>query len=235
MDDARQWAEEQWSACDPGDRRRTRRAVALGVRMAGHSDRSLPRQMAGMADLKAACRLLDSEGDARGAHGAPPRPGSASRRLVRGSRPVRPGSDLSRFQRPSGDRRAWTDRQRRTGERFHPRLQRPDLSGGSGAAGWPTDHRSGGTHRPNARRHPQRHGNQGAAPEAGYWVGPLVRDASGHRTPAGESAPDQRRRQRHLSVLPPGGRCRMARPVAALPVIEDLEAPGIAAVPPAQP
>ena len=62
MDDARQWAEEQWSACDLGDRRRTRRAVALGVRMAEHSDRSLPRQMAGMADLKAAYRLLDSEG-----------------------------------------------------------------------------------------------------------------------------------------------------------------------------
>jgi hypothetical protein len=30
--------------------------------MAEHSDRSLPRQMAGMADLKAAYRLLDSEG-----------------------------------------------------------------------------------------------------------------------------------------------------------------------------
>jgi Transposase DNA-binding len=62
MDDARQWAEEQWSTCDLGDRRRTRRAVALGVKMAEHSDRSLPRQMAGMADLKAAYRLLDSEG-----------------------------------------------------------------------------------------------------------------------------------------------------------------------------
>jgi hypothetical protein len=41
MDGVWQWAEEQWSACDLGDRRRTRRAVALGVRMAEHSNRCI--------------------------------------------------------------------------------------------------------------------------------------------------------------------------------------------------
>jgi len=74
MDGAWQWAEEQWSTCDLGDRRRTRRAVALGSTMAEHSDRSLPRQMAGMADMKAAHRLLDSEGVTLEALTAPPPP-----------------------------------------------------------------------------------------------------------------------------------------------------------------
>ncbi|WP_429649950.1 IS4/Tn5 family transposase DNA-binding protein [Skermanella aerolata] len=61
MDGPWQWAEEQWSTCDLGNRRRTRRAVTLGARIAEHSDQSLPRQMVGMADLKAAYRLLDGK------------------------------------------------------------------------------------------------------------------------------------------------------------------------------
>jgi hypothetical protein len=61
MDEARRWAEEQWSECCLGDQRRTRRAVEVGARMAASSDQSLPKQMAGMADLKAAYRLLDCE------------------------------------------------------------------------------------------------------------------------------------------------------------------------------
>ncbi len=62
MDEARAWAEEQWSTCRLGDRRRTARAVAMGAAMADRSGASLPGQMAGLGDLKAAYRPLDADG-----------------------------------------------------------------------------------------------------------------------------------------------------------------------------
>jgi len=52
MDEVRRWAEEQWSECCLGDRRRTRRAVEVGTKMAASSDQSLPKQMViGQASL----------------------------------------------------------------------------------------------------------------------------------------------------------------------------------------
>lgn len=59
--DPSRWAQEQWGKTDLGDARRTKRAVKLGAMIAKDSAASLPKQMQGWGDLKAAYRLLNEE------------------------------------------------------------------------------------------------------------------------------------------------------------------------------
>jgi hypothetical protein len=56
--DLKQWAIEQWGTVELGDERRTHRAVEVGAAIAGNPGASLPEQMQGWGDLKAAYRLL---------------------------------------------------------------------------------------------------------------------------------------------------------------------------------
>lgn len=53
------WAEQQFGACELGDRRRTRRLVKFAAQAAEKPDASTPRQTEVWADLKAAYRLFD--------------------------------------------------------------------------------------------------------------------------------------------------------------------------------
>ena len=55
------WAATTFAACDLGDARRTRRAVAVAERLAAHPDASLPAALAAPAMLKAGYRLLHTE------------------------------------------------------------------------------------------------------------------------------------------------------------------------------
>ncbi len=59
--DVQQWAEQQFGECDLGDVRRTRRAVKVAAQMASFPNGSLPNQIEGWSDLKAAYRLFDQE------------------------------------------------------------------------------------------------------------------------------------------------------------------------------
>ena len=51
---------EQWGTAELGDKRRTRRAVAVGTRMAEQTSASLPTQMEDWGELKGAYRLLNN-------------------------------------------------------------------------------------------------------------------------------------------------------------------------------
>lgn len=55
------WAEENFGTCEPGDTRRTRRAVQVARQMAEFPDGSTPNQCERWADLKAAYRLLERD------------------------------------------------------------------------------------------------------------------------------------------------------------------------------
>jgi hypothetical protein len=57
--DVAAWAEQQFGACELGDRRRTRRLVKFAAQAAEKPDASTPRQTEVWADLKAAYRLFD--------------------------------------------------------------------------------------------------------------------------------------------------------------------------------
>jgi hypothetical protein len=57
--DAKAWAEQQFSHCQLGDRRRTRRLVRLAEQVVSHPAGGFPEQTETWADLKAAYRLLD--------------------------------------------------------------------------------------------------------------------------------------------------------------------------------
>jgi hypothetical protein len=57
-----EWAAQQWAQVELGDRRLTRRAVAIGACMAAHSEASLPEQMGSPSMLKAAYGLLNHPG-----------------------------------------------------------------------------------------------------------------------------------------------------------------------------
>lgn len=59
--DIQQWSQENFSTCQLGDARRTRRAVKVAQHMAEHPDGSTPDQMECWKDLKAAYRLVDGE------------------------------------------------------------------------------------------------------------------------------------------------------------------------------
>jgi hypothetical protein len=54
-----QWATQQWSLAELGDARRNHRALKIGTALATNPAGSLPEQMGGWGDLKAAYRLLD--------------------------------------------------------------------------------------------------------------------------------------------------------------------------------
>ncbi len=53
-----QWALEQWGESELGDERRRERAVAIGAAMAVNPSGSLPEQMGGWNELRAAYRLF---------------------------------------------------------------------------------------------------------------------------------------------------------------------------------
>lgn len=53
------WAQATWGDCELGNAQRTKRAVAIGRRMAAHPGAGLPEQMGSKAMLKGAYRLLN--------------------------------------------------------------------------------------------------------------------------------------------------------------------------------
>ena len=55
------WAEEQWGQTELGDKRRTRRAVKMGAKMAQNPQGSIPEQMGNWAASKASYRLLNED------------------------------------------------------------------------------------------------------------------------------------------------------------------------------
>lgn len=65
MEQASAWAMEQWGGVELGDKRLTRRAVAVGARMAGRTDASMPEQMEDWGEMKGAygecCRIRSEE------------------------------------------------------------------------------------------------------------------------------------------------------------------------------
>jgi hypothetical protein len=61
MQDASQWAVEQFGAVELGDQRRTARAVEIAARMARRPGDTLPKQMNDWQHQKAAYRLLDNQ------------------------------------------------------------------------------------------------------------------------------------------------------------------------------
>ena len=61
MEQASAWAMEQWGGVELGDKRLTRRAMAVGARMAGRTDASLPRQMGDWGEMKGAYGLLNNK------------------------------------------------------------------------------------------------------------------------------------------------------------------------------
>jgi hypothetical protein len=61
MEQASEWAMEQWGTVDLGDKRLNRRAVAVGAGMAGRTDASMTRQMKSWGELKGAYGLLNNK------------------------------------------------------------------------------------------------------------------------------------------------------------------------------
>jgi hypothetical protein len=59
--DVGQWAQEQFGACELGDRRRTKRMVKLAAQAAAKPDAATPEQAERWADCKAAYRLFDQD------------------------------------------------------------------------------------------------------------------------------------------------------------------------------
>lgn len=60
--DAAAWAREHFGGAELGDRRRTRRLARVAARVAADPSASIPGQMEGWAEAKAAYRLLDADG-----------------------------------------------------------------------------------------------------------------------------------------------------------------------------
>jgi len=59
--DERKWSEKQWGESKLGDKRRTKRAVKMGEKMAQNPQGSIPEQMEGWGGTKASYRLLNEE------------------------------------------------------------------------------------------------------------------------------------------------------------------------------
>jgi hypothetical protein len=57
--DSQAWAQQQFAACELGDRRRTQRLIKVAAKMVENPAGSLPDQMQTWGDLKAAYRLFD--------------------------------------------------------------------------------------------------------------------------------------------------------------------------------
>ena len=66
-----EWAAQQWAQVELGDRRLTRRAVAMGTQMAAHAEASLPEQTGSPSALKAVYWLLNHPGVSLAALTAP--------------------------------------------------------------------------------------------------------------------------------------------------------------------
>ena len=60
--DTKEWAEQQFSNCELGDQRRTKRLIQVAQQVANHPAGSFPEQMESWADLKAAYRLFAADG-----------------------------------------------------------------------------------------------------------------------------------------------------------------------------
>ncbi len=60
-EDDKEWAKQQWGQTELGDKRRTRRAVFMGARMALNPGGSIPEQMGAWPATKAAYRLLNEK------------------------------------------------------------------------------------------------------------------------------------------------------------------------------
>ena len=56
-----QWAEEQFGACDLGDKRRTERLVRFAAQTAADPSGSTPKQTESWNDLAGAYRLIDND------------------------------------------------------------------------------------------------------------------------------------------------------------------------------
>ena len=86
--DANRWAQQQFSDCQLGDERRTRRLVRLAQQVVSHPSGGFPEQTETWADLKAAYRLLDRAettfASIAGVHWRQTRQRSAGRYLVLG-------------------------------------------------------------------------------------------------------------------------------------------------------
>jgi hypothetical protein len=65
------WAEIQFGSCVLGDKRRTDRAVQVGLAMAGNSSKSVPKQMENWASIKAAYHLFEIDEVTHSALSAP--------------------------------------------------------------------------------------------------------------------------------------------------------------------
>jgi hypothetical protein len=59
--DIADWAEQQFSTCDLGDRRRNKRVVHLAIQVAAQPDASTPKQTERWSDCKAAYRLFGQQ------------------------------------------------------------------------------------------------------------------------------------------------------------------------------
>lgn len=60
--DTKEWAEQQFSGCELGDRRRTKRLIQVAEQVANHPSGSFPDQIESWGDLKAAYRLFAADG-----------------------------------------------------------------------------------------------------------------------------------------------------------------------------
>lgn len=60
--DTNTWAQQQFSGCDLGDKRRTKRLIKVAKRVADNPAASIPEQMEAWSDTKAAYRLFDGKG-----------------------------------------------------------------------------------------------------------------------------------------------------------------------------
>lgn len=69
--DVKDWAAQQWGAASLGDKRRTKRAVALGAQLAANPSAQLPEQTGSWKELKAAYRLLNESDVTHASLGAP--------------------------------------------------------------------------------------------------------------------------------------------------------------------
>ncbi|MDX2032445.1 MAG: IS4 family transposase [Blastocatellia bacterium] len=74
--DVKQWAAQQWGAAELKDKRRTKRAVTVGLQLAAQPAASLPEQMGCWKDLKAAYRLFNEPDVTQAALSLPHRQGT---------------------------------------------------------------------------------------------------------------------------------------------------------------
>lgn len=102
--DAWKWSRAQWGEVELGDKRRQRRAVAVGAALAEACARSLPQQLQGRTATQAAYRLMDNEQVSHAALIEPHRQATRQAAQACGPAPVlfvQDGSDLDFSHRKS--------------------------------------------------------------------------------------------------------------------------------------